>query len=135
MKKIEKSLIVKTSILYKRYSKNVKIIEKRINYIINYCIKKVGGKVKWWAWDDDSYENTGSGNFMKSYQDELITIRGEFTNSDKADYIDKFGDLRNNFEDGYFLTRWLYEDFEKEFTDGLKNIKHKKSGKIYLKFN
>lgn len=121
---------------HKVYGKAVVKINDRMNYIIRYCVTMTGGKFEWWDWNSEAmaggkfewwdwsredYESHSSGDFMLSYNHDVIQVRGEWTNNDNMAFIDKDGG-EWGLEDG-FPTRWLYEDFEEEYTNGLKLYK------------
>lgn len=55
---------------------------------------------------------------MESYDKDSITLRAEWNLKREIIFIDKNGGEWGLAEG--VPTRWLYEDFEKEFTDGLQ---------------
>jgi hypothetical protein len=110
---------------HKVYSDIVDKISSRMDYIIHFCVEAVKGKVEWWEWGSGrGYEDY---DFIHSYSPESLTINGEWKDS-KMVFLDKNGNERD-LECGGIPTRWLYEDFEEEYTKGLQlcSEKHKVS--------
>lgn len=100
-------------------------ISVRMNYILNFCVGKVGGKVSWWDWrNGGDGDDSAPGDFMHSYSSTALDINGEWTNGDRMIFIDKDGG-EWGIEYGEFPIRWLFEDFEDEYTNGLKLYKKK----------
>jgi len=114
-------------------------ISDRMNYIIRHCVEAVGGKVNWWDWQNGGDGgDRAPGDFMSSYSrsdPDALTITGEWTHGDKMTFINKNGD-EWELEYGELPVRWLYEDFEEEYANGLKLYREKQDQeKIKTKAN
>ena len=135
MDKIEKlteSDITAAIDAWKLYTLACGKITDRMNYIIRKCVEIAGGKLDWWDWNcDDDYEDRSSGDFMESYDKDTLTIRAEWSIKQEIIFLDKNGSEWGLWEG--VPTRWLYEDFEKEFTNGLKAYKEKEIQKTAKK--
>jgi hypothetical protein len=109
---------------HKLYIATAGKITDRMNYIIRRCIEIVGGKLDWWDWlGDGDYEDRASGDFVQSYDKDQLSIRAEWDIKREIIFLDKNGNEWGLAEG--VPTRWLYEDFEEEFTNGLKAYKEK----------
>ena len=128
IEKIPESHIQAAIDAHKLYAAASSKITDRMNYIIRKCIEIAGGKLDWWDWQcDGDYEDRSSGDFMESYHKDQLSIRAEWSIKREIIFIDKDGG-EWLFQDG-IPTRWLYEDFEEEFTNGLKAYKEKEKQK------
>lgn len=125
--KLNESDITAAIDAHKAYAQVVSKITDRMDYITRHCVEVVGGEFDWWDWNSEDYESHSAGDFMLSYDKEIIQIRGLWTCTKNNVFIDKHGN-EWGIEDG-FPTRWLYEDFEEEFTNGLKAYKEKEKQK------
>jgi len=106
------------------YNNAVSKITSRMDHIVQRCIEIAGGKLDWWDWlGDGDWDDQASGDFIHSYQKDCLSIRAEWDTKKEIIFIDKDGN-ECGIEEG-FPTRWLYEDFEEEFSKGLKNYKEK----------
>jgi hypothetical protein len=117
---------------FEHYSAISSTITDRVDYIIRFCVEAVKGKFSWWDWQNGGDgDDRAPGDFMHSYSKhtpDTITITGEWTNGSKMTFIDKNGD-EFELEWGEIPTRWLYEEFEEEFKNGLKLYEEKKQAK------
>jgi len=124
--KLSESDITAAIDAHKLYAAASQKITDRMNYIVRRCIEIAGGKLSWWDWQcDGEYEDRTSGDFMESYDKDQLTIRAEWDIKREIIFIDKNGS-EWGLEDS-FPTRWLYEDFEEEFTNGLEAYKEKET--------
>ena len=122
--KLAESDITATIEAHKLYNATASKITDRMNYIIRRCLEIAGGKLSWWDWQcDGDYEDQSSGDFMESYDKDQLSIRAEWNIKSEIIFLDKHGG-EWGLQDG-IPTRWLYEDFEEEFTNGLKAYKEK----------
>jgi hypothetical protein len=109
---------------WKLYTLASSKLTDRMDYIIRRCIEIAGGKLGWWDWlGDGDYEDRASGDFMQSYDKDQLSIRAEWDIKREIIFLDKNGG-EWGLCDG-IPTRWLYEDFEEEFSNGLKAYKEK----------
>lgn len=101
------------------YEKAVSKLTDRMNYIIRHCVEVVNGEFQWWDWQNTDAESHAAGDFMESCSGETTQINGEWTNREKMVFLTKDGG-EWELAWGEFPTRWLYEDFEEEYANGLK---------------
>jgi hypothetical protein len=124
--------LIKTYDLYETLHKPV---SERMNYILNFCVNLVGGEVKWWDWlNDGEGEDRAPGHFMYSYDrcdSHILIITGVWTEGAKMIFLDKEGS-EWTLERGEFPTRWLWEDFETEYKNGLKAYQEKENSEVEL---
>jgi len=128
IEKIAESDITAAIDAHKLYAAAMVNITARMNYIIRRCLELAGGKLDWWDWNSDGdYEDQSSGDFMESYDKDTLSIRAEWNIKREIIFLDRDGD-EWGLSDGV-PTRWLYEDFEEEFTNGIKAYKEKEEQK------
>jgi hypothetical protein len=97
-----------------KYAAHLRLLSDRMNYIVHYVFEKVGGKVDWWDWGNEDNE----GDFIYAFSPKQLEITGSWNKGEKTKFVSKSGEVLTL--DGYFPTRWLYEDFEEEYTRGLQ---------------
>ncbi len=120
--KLPQSTITDALNAYKLYGSLVDQINKRMSYILEFCMNQVNGKLDWWDWTDEK-------EFPNAYSPETLNITGVWTPRKKMTFIDKNGN-ECNIEYGDIPTRWIYEDFEEEFTNGIKLYQDKRKEQI-----
>lgn len=125
VKKLPEAAIPAVIEASKIYGNAVERIALRVQYIIQFCVKAVGGKFEWWDWQNSDPGSRADGDFMESYSEDSITIVGEWTHREEMVIITKDGG-EWGLDYGEIPIRWLYEDFEEEYTNGLKLYKEKK---------
>lgn len=108
---------------YKSYATFSSRIADRMDYIIRFCVEKVKGKFSWWDWSNggDSGDRA-PGDFMHSYSKhtpDTLQIIGSWTNGHKMVFLDNKGN-EWELQYGEIPTRWLYENFEEEYENGLR---------------
>lgn len=117
---------------HESYAALSSLISDRMQYILSFCVEKVGGKVSWWDWQNGGDgEDRAPGDFIHSYSKytpDTLTITGEWTHGSKMVFLDKDGN-EWDLEWGEFPTRWLHEDFEEEYINGLRLYKEKQEQK------
>lgn len=123
MNNLTKETIAEVLEAHKKYSTLSEQIDKRMKFILEFCINTVGGKLGWWDWEDEA-------DFPNAYSPELLYIAGEWTCGDKMKFIDKNGEEQCFYS---IPTRWLYEDFQDEFVNGIKLYKEKQQAKTKKK--
>lgn len=117
--KLSKLKITDAIALHRTYRAAVDIISARMNYVIKHCLSKVGGKLEWWDWPNEDASSDADGDFIRGYNEVTTQIVGKWSNGDKMLFISKDGG-EWSLRWGEFPSRWLYEDFEEEYEDGLK---------------
>lgn len=107
-------------------------ISDRMNYIVHFCVEQVGGKVEWWDWQNGGDGgDKAPGDFIHSYSNitpETLDITGEWSHGSKMTFLDKDGE-EWDLQWGEFPTRWLHEDFEEEYINGLRLYKEQQEQK------
>ncbi len=121
MEKLAPSNITDALNAHQTYAILVETISKRMSYIIEFCLKTCNGRLEWWDWHNEK-------EFPSAYGPDIINITGEWVFKEKMDFIDKYG-KEQSLEYGYIPTRWLYEDFEDEFVNGIKLLQEQKKEK------
>jgi len=90
----------------------------RMNYIIKTVFHKCGVKLKWWSFEDSE------GHDDIHVRQKYLGYENEFDdNPEKLVIIDKDGDELELYSS--VPTRWLWEDFEDELTNGIKLFRSK----------
>ena len=112
--------------LWSHYSQ--KIVD-RSNYIIRKTAELFGGKIDWWDWSNGAGEVDGHFD-IDWLNDDYISVAGD-TKGGNCEWVailkNEEWELRLTF-----LTRWIWEDFEQELTDGIKKYKEQKLHKIEM---
>jgi hypothetical protein len=119
MEKLAPSNITDALNAHKTYAILAEVISKRMTYIIEFCLKTCNGKLDWWDWRNKEGEENVTGDFIHSYDPNTLNVVINWKYENKMVFIDK-NDEEQDLEWGEFPTRWLYEDFEDEFVNGIK---------------
>lgn len=112
--------------LWSHYSEK---ITDRANYVIRKSAELFGGKIEWWDWTNGAGETDGHFN-PDWLKDDYISVDGD-TKGGNCEWVAilKNGEWELRL---VFPTRWLWEDFEQELTDGIKKYKEQKLHKIEM---
>lgn len=128
IEKISEDVVNEILKIHKAYAEVERKISDRMNYIVHECVRISGGNIEWWSWQNGDYEDShADGDFIHSYDKETIQINGELNHAYKSIFLTKDGS-EWSLVDGY-PTRWLFEDFEEEFTQGLQAYSDKRKQK------
>lgn len=125
MKKHIQLITPETLIAYRKSFEESKSIEKkivdRIDYIVQILCKVFDRKLRYWCFPDAQEGEIGTAYHY--IYDFSISIEFGFSykRNDYMDFIDKNGEVCTIIN--LLPVRWLFEDFEKELTDGVKKYK------------
>lgn len=121
---ITKEFVNETLLLNNQLESKKEIIFNRIEYILKFIFKAFGGELDYWYFD--GAEEGEVGDLFKNYNPNTIYVIAEGSYNYSV-IIDKFN---NEWDfDGEIPTRWLFEDFEDEVLDGLKEYKKRQEEK------
>lgn len=100
------------------------LIDNRTTEIVNFCCKQIGKQKVNWHRDVVSFFDTKTADDMLIKLDyehdfKLVLYPNNSYQIASIEWFDKFGNKRN-LRHGNFPLRWLWEDYEDEFLEGLK---------------
>jgi len=124
---LTKGNITEAEEAYKLWSNIEEKIEDRINYVIRTLAKIFGGKIEWWDWNNGGGEVDGHLD-MDMFKNDSIQLDG--CKKGGKDWVSVIKEGEWEFEYLEFPTRFLWEDFEEELENGIKE--YEKQGKIRL---
>lgn len=96
-----------------KYDELISKIDDRLNYIIRNVM---ASEVFWWDYSNGGPEKDGYFEPSDYMEDGFITLDGRYTIPEPYEYTD-------------FPIRWLWEDFEEEFKNDVKQFKAEKEAK------
>lgn len=99
------------------------IVHDRIAYILNSVAEAFGGECDYWYFD--GAEEGCVSDFLRSYNEKTIQVILEYSRCPSAMNIICKDGGEFWFQHGEFPTRWLFEDFEDELSNGFKLYKEK----------
>lgn len=123
---LDKTVIKNFLEAHRQYSIHASAASERMNYILRYCFDYVGATLNWW--DFDGYTE---GDFIGAIGDNTVSFTGEWRHGERTKFIDTFG--KENSLENDIPTRWLFEDFEQEFRNGVQQYKDRQSSLKALK--
>lgn len=118
MGKIIPSTVNHALVTYQGYCNAVEEIRKRVDYIITHCANVFNATLDWWDWQNEGFEDA-PGDFIHSYDPNTLNINVHWEHKEDMNFVNKDGEV-DSLSWGEFPTRWLYEDFEEELTNGIK---------------
>jgi hypothetical protein len=102
----------------------------RCNYIVRTCASILKKKIDWWDFTNGSENNAGRFKAAQARNYDYVSFSGEgsFFGNDSVIILKNGGEWI--FGNGEFPTRFLYEDFETEVSNGRQLYLERKQEKI-----